>query len=251
MKLLVFTLAAPLMSFGGIAPGELRVSWDRPGRSALAGLTAAALGLTREDDRQEWLAASVAFAVRVDAPGRHMVDYHTTQTAPTRKDRQFATRREELAASDLTTILSQRSYLEDAAFTIAALVEDGGPFTIEEIAQVLEQPRFSIHVGRRCCPPGLPLSPLVVEAPSLGGAFAAYDAEQARFADRAELRSRFIPSGARRALCAVDPRFEALRLLSDVAVERRETRRDDPVSRVRWQFARREQIVGRLMEMPQ
>jgi len=249
-RFLVFTLAAPLMAFGDVAPGERRVSVDRPSRSALVGLVAAALGLARDDDRQSPLAASLAFGVRVDAPGRSTVDYHTTQTAPAKRNRRFATRHNELEVDDLGTILSQRTYVEDGAFTIAALVEVSGPFTVEEIAQVLTRPRLPIHAGRRACPLGLPPSPGVVEATSLSAAFAAYDLEQAKSADRAALRKRFFKDGLQQALCAVDLLFEARGLLADFAAERRELRRDDPVSRLRWQFAPREQIVGRLMAMP-
>ena len=63
-RFLVFTLAAPLMSFGDVAPCERCVGFDRPSRSALSGLISAALGLRRDDSRQAALAASLAFAVR-------------------------------------------------------------------------------------------------------------------------------------------------------------------------------------------
>jgi CRISPR system Cascade subunit CasD len=247
---LVFTLAAPLMAFGDVAPGERRVGVDRPTRSGLIGLIAAALGLTRDDDRQSALAAQLSFAVRVDAAGRASVDYHTTQTAPAKRNRRFATRREELAVDDVVTILSQRTYVEDGAFTVAVLVEEDGPFLIHEIAAALAHPLLPIHAGRRSCPLGLPPSALVIEAPSLIEAFAAYDAEQSDSVDRAALRKRFIANAATDPLCAVDPRFEARDLLAGFSAHHRETRRDDPVSRTRWQFSPREQIVGRLIAVP-
>ena len=247
---LVFTLAAPLMAFGDVAPGERRVGVDRPTRSGLTGLIAAALGLTRNDERQSALAAQLAFAVRVDAAGRANVDYHTTQTAPARRNRRFATRREELAVDGVVTILSQRTYVEDAAFTVAVLVEENGPFLIHEIAAALAHPRLPIHAGRRSCPLGLPPSALVIGAPSLVDAFAAYDAEQASSVDRAALRRCFGGDAAAAPLCAVDPRFEARGLLAGFSAHHRETRRDDPLSRTRWQFSQREQIVGRLIALP-
>jgi CRISPR system Cascade subunit CasD len=250
-RLLVFAYAAPLMAFGDVAPGERRVGVERPTRSGLVGLIAAALGLKREDARQAPLAGSLAFAVRTDAPGRAMVDYHTTQTAPARRNRRFATRREELAAEDRSTILSQRAYMEDAAFTVAALVEGAGPFSAEDIASALVRPRFTVHAGRRACPLGLPPAPVVVEAATLGAAFAAYDAEQAALKERAELIKRFRRESRARAECAVDLRFEALGLLSPgFKPHRREIRRDDPQSRVRWQFSPRERLVGEL-EIPE
>jgi CRISPR-associated Cas5-like protein len=42
-RFLTLTFAAPLASFGAIAVGERRPSWDRPGKSAALGLVAGAL----------------------------------------------------------------------------------------------------------------------------------------------------------------------------------------------------------------
>ena len=50
MRFLVFTLYSPLGSFGEIAVGERRMSWARPGRSAVLGLVAAALGYERTEE---------------------------------------------------------------------------------------------------------------------------------------------------------------------------------------------------------
>ena len=49
-RFLTLTFAAPLASFGAIAVGERRPSWDRPGKSAALGLIAGALGLDRSDE---------------------------------------------------------------------------------------------------------------------------------------------------------------------------------------------------------
>ena len=50
MRFLLFTLYAPMGSFGEIAVGERRMSWARPGRSAVLGLVAAAQGIERTDE---------------------------------------------------------------------------------------------------------------------------------------------------------------------------------------------------------
>ena len=49
-RFLTFALVAPMASFGGLAVGERRSGWDRPGRSAVLGLIGACLGVEREDD---------------------------------------------------------------------------------------------------------------------------------------------------------------------------------------------------------
>lgn len=246
---LVFTLAGPLMAFGDVAPGERRGSTDRPGRSLLLGFLAAALGMRRDDPRHGPLAAALAFAVRVDAPGSAMVDYHTAQTAPRQRKRHFATRREELAIpkEDLGTILSQRTYRVDAAFTVVVLVVADGPFPLEAIAAALERPALPIHAGRRACPLGLPPSPALIEAEAVATAFIAYDQRESANRDRALLRGWLMgPSGGSR-LVAVDQEFRARKLLDGVEINRQETRRDQPVDRLRWQFSPRIELVGTLL----
>jgi CRISPR system Cascade subunit CasD len=108
---LIFTLAAPMASFGGVAVGERRDSWERPSVSALLGLLAAALGVDRSDEATHTaLALSYRFAIRIEQPGDPFADYHTAQVASQRKGRRFATRANELAVDDLETILSRREY---------------------------------------------------------------------------------------------------------------------------------------------
>lgn len=245
--LLVFTLAAPLASFGDVAPGERRVGVGRPGRSALVGLIAAALGLKRDDPRQHSLAKSLAFAIRVDRSGSVLTDYHTTQTAPARKGRHFATRRDELQVADRGTILSQREYRMDSAFTVALMALASEPFTLTQISVALSRPRFMLSAGRKACPLGLPPSPLLATGSSLADVFAIYDAAQGCEADRASLRSSMgiLPRGG---VTAYDLACEEIFIEQGLAMSahtRIETRRDDPLDRGRWQFALRQEHVMR------
>ena len=48
-----------------------------------------------------------------------LADYHTAQVPPARRGRVFRTRREELSASDLGTILSRRDYHVDLVVFVA------------------------------------------------------------------------------------------------------------------------------------
>ena len=68
---LVFTLAAPLASFGAVAVGERRPSWNRPSKSQILGMVASAIGIERrEEARQQALAQSFGLAIRVDDEGQ-------------------------------------------------------------------------------------------------------------------------------------------------------------------------------------
>ena len=126
-RFLTLTFAAPLASFGSIAVGERRPSWDRPGKSAALGLVAGALGLDRSDeDAHRALAENYLFAARgedlpVRAPFRLTIDYHTAQSPPRMRNRRFATRREELAVEDLATTLTRREYRAELLLHAGAL----------------------------------------------------------------------------------------------------------------------------------
>ena len=182
---LVFRLYGPICSWGDIAVGEVRPSTVHPSKSAILGLIAAALGLKRpntaRDDTERTelevahsaLAQGYGFAVRVDAPGVPLVDYHTTQVPSSgtgRNRRQFATRRDELTAvlrPELNTILSRRDYRVDALYTIALWARPGAPHPLAELAARLHEPVFTLYLGRKSCPPALPLAAQVVTADNI------------------------------------------------------------------------------------
>ena len=173
MRFLLFTLYAPMCSLGEIAVGERRMGWARPGRSAVLGLAAAALGIERGDDEAHCaLEEGLHFAVRTDAPGRPFIDYHTAQTPSARRGRTFETRREELDAERVNTVLSSREWRSDACFTVALWGRSGGNADLDEIAAALRRPHFTLYLGRKSAPLGLPLDPEIVEAANLMDALA-------------------------------------------------------------------------------
>ncbi|MBF0169346.1 MAG: type I-E CRISPR-associated protein Cas5/CasD [Alphaproteobacteria bacterium] len=172
---LIFRLYGPLASWGDIAVGERRAGFARPSKSAALGIVAAALGIKRSDkEEQGRLAEGYGFAVRVDAHGRSLRDYHTAQTARmadvkklSKVDSRPLTRKRLLSVDDPETILSQRDYLADALFTVALWKRVGAPNTLAEIRNALTQPKYALYLGRKSCPPALPLSPEVIEASDL------------------------------------------------------------------------------------
>ena len=148
---LLFTLYAPMGSLGQIAVGERRMGWARPGRSAILGLIAAALGIERVDEAAHRnLETGFFYAVRTDAPGRPFIDYHTAQTPKARRGRMFATRREELDADDLHTVLSSREWRSDVCFTIALWPRHDQAVNLSEIVDALRHPvSLSISAARQ------------------------------------------------------------------------------------------------------
>jgi CRISPR system Cascade subunit CasD len=197
------------------------------------GLVAAALGIVRDDEAgHAALEESFGYAARVDAPGRPFLDYHTAQVPPQRRGRRFATRRQELAVDDLETILSQREYRTDALFTAAVWPRKDGPYSLEAIASALKSPRFTLYLGRKAAPLGLPTYPVIVEATSLPDAFS----QRPPLPEPELLRLDLVE----RPLVAFD-----LDAPGDMATGARiERRRDAVASRRRWQFAVREEGVA-------
>jgi CRISPR system Cascade subunit CasD len=245
-RFLLFTLYAPLASWGDIAVGEFRGSWDRPSRSAVLGLLAAALGVDREDaEAHAALEAGLGMGVRLDAGGTPLLDYHTAQTVAERDVRRTRpkTRAALLASGDHHTILSRRGYRQDAVATVAVWLRPRrGParWSLEELAEALRRPRFVLFAGRKANALGAPLAPQVLESLTLAAAFAARPPAPAGLA--AERLRLGMPWGQE---VSHDPceGFE-----SGLDPLRREVRRDRPTDRSRWHFAEREVEVGRLRD---
>lgn len=242
MRFLAFTLAAPLASFGAIAVGERRPSWDRPAKSAVLGLVAGALGITRDDAKaHRALADDYLYAVRVEdfetrAPRRPMADYHTAQTAPAQRGRRFATRRDELSADKIETILTRREYRTDCCFTALLWTETTAPrFDLEQIAAALRAPSFTPYLGRKSCPLMLPMAPRIVEAGEPLEALRVHDGEESEAAKSFREKR---PAVAKARYFALDA---AAKPASNQG--RLEKRRDAVIHRGRWQFGLREEAI--------
>ena len=109
----VFTLWAPLAAMGDVSVGERRAGFDRPGRCAVLGLVAAALGLDRADEAAHAaLDCDYLVAQRLLHRGDLLQDYHTVQAPPADRKARWTTRRAALdqPRHTLGTLLSLRDY---------------------------------------------------------------------------------------------------------------------------------------------
>ncbi len=235
MDVLVFTLAAPIGSYGSLAVGERRYGAERPGRSLVLGIVAAALGLDRADDAAHAdLERRLGTAVRIDRAGELFDDYHTAQVPPARRGKRWPTRRAELAEPTLETILSIREYRTDVHVTPALWLREPGDPDLARIADALVRPHFRLCLGRRSCPLGRPPAPRVIPADSLVAAFDAYD----RAAEEAAAPAHGVGLVAdAEAIDFLGPRTTPERVV---------TRRDVVLSRSRWQFGTRQELVATL-----
>lgn len=223
---LIFRLYGPLAAWGDIAVGEYRPSFAHPSKSAIIGLLAAALGIRRnEDERQKELADACFFAVRVDAMGTLLRDYHTAQVPSEKKGVTRYTRYSELANENLNTILSTRDYRCDAAYTVAVTVRNEAKYTAQALADKLKKPEFTLYLGRKSCPLAFPLQPQVISTATLKEAFASVT-----------FNNEELPGVLTNSPYLI---YWENDKESGFNQEHVITRRDAPLSCIRWQFSER------------
>ncbi len=154
---LILKLQGPMQAWGRESFEGLRPSELFPGRSTLLGLLGACLGVERTDqDRQQTLAGSVSFAVRVDKQGQKMTGYHTVKNA----------REDYRGLKSHDTIQTWREYWQDACYTVAVWNNAEAVVVLSEIAQAVKQPIYTPVLGRRSCPLARPLFETVLFAES-------------------------------------------------------------------------------------
>ncbi len=232
-QFLLFQLYGPLASWGDVAVGEQRPSASHPSKSAILGLLAAAKGIRRDEESiHREMAAGYGFGVRVDASGELLRDYHTAQVPPAKGKAKFFTRRDELRNAELNTILSSRDYRVDGRYTVAVWVRESTIlFTLEALADALRSPRLVPYLGRKSCPTAVPLCPQVLEADSLKSAFAASNFPDDGLLSNIELSDQ------------VSYYWEALDgTAAGMSASMVYPRRDQPLSRKRWQFTERDEF---------
>lgn len=243
-EFLVFTLWAPMAAMGDVAVGERRVGGNRPARSAVLGLVAAAMGIERGDEAGlSTLSNGYGMALLVERTGDLLQDYHSTQIPKPVRYRRKATRREELADPErLNTILTLREYRTDPWSSVALWARRAAPYPLDRLGEALERPSFTLYFGRKSCPLGLPTSPRLVDAETVAAAFLNHDAERPE-AER-EIRHRLGIRGPGTLCADADATNEGGPMLG-AELARVERRRDVAVNRRRWQFGLRDELVAR------
>ena len=137
MATLLLRLAAPLQAWGSSSKFNIRNTEREPTKSGVIGMIAAAKGIQRNDDLKLLEPLSrLRFGIRVDREGKLLKDFHMVH---------------ESKSSHVT----ERYYLSDAVFL--AVLESDDKKLLYEIALALKNPVYPLFLGRRSCPPTLPV----------------------------------------------------------------------------------------------
>lgn len=137
MPTLLLRLAAPLQSWGNNSKFEIRTTEKMPTKSGVIGMLAAALGMRRDEDlsKPEMPLSKLKFGVRADREGEDITDFH-------------------MVFSEKSSYVTYRHYLSDAVF-LAGL--EGSEDFLKKLEIALQNPQFPLFLGRRSCPPTLPI----------------------------------------------------------------------------------------------
>lgn len=145
---LFLRLEGPMQSWGERARWTVRDTSDEPTKSGIVGMLACALGLREDTDLRE-LSRQIDIGVRCDKPGTRLVDYHTVSggvmSAEGKVKRNATTHEPE-------TVVSRRSYLCDAAFTVAVRADSE---LIQRLGDAIQSPHWVIYLGRKSCVPSV------------------------------------------------------------------------------------------------
>ena len=182
-RTVLLRLEGPLQAWGDTSKFVIRRSMDAPTKSAVLGLICCAMGWPRAkviadpipDDHVRELAQrlirqpeeseekprralldllnTLVMGVRIDRAGGRWWDYHTVGAKTG-----ILNAKGEIKINQKTkepeTLISRREYLADASFLVAL---QGDNDLIGEVAKALRSPKWPLYLGRKSCPPSMPV----------------------------------------------------------------------------------------------
>lgn len=165
--ILLLRLEAPLQSYGERAKWDFRDTAYFPTKSGVIGILACALGLKRGSPEIVSLTERLVVSVRADNPGSISRDFQTVSgIIRTAEGGQRGNK------GELSTITSERQYLEDASFLVAICADYS---TLERCRDALLSPVWPPYLGRKSCVPTRPVfEALTDEYGSVQEAFSKY-----------------------------------------------------------------------------
>lgn len=178
---LLLRLEGPLQAWGDPSKFVIRRTMDAPTKSSVLGMICSAEGLSREQARERLLALNaLRMGVRIDRAGARWWDYHTVGAGVGVLTAKGKVKKTE-STGEIETLVTRREYLADASFLVALR---GEAALVRAVHAALDAPKRPLFLGRKCCPPALPIlerpweesgatvGPLLEDAPGLEEALA-------------------------------------------------------------------------------
>ncbi|MGD9854547.1 MAG: type I-E CRISPR-associated protein Cas5/CasD [Planctomycetaceae bacterium] len=143
-------LEGPLQSWGDTSKFVIRRSMEAPTKSGLLGMICCAMGVSRQAAREMLPKLNtLTMGVRIDRPGMRWWDYHTVGAGIG-----MTTAAGQVKTGAKGTLITRREYLADAGFLVAL---QGDAALITQVADALRSPKWTLYLGRKSCPPSLPV----------------------------------------------------------------------------------------------
>jgi CRISPR-associated protein Cas5/CasD subtype I-E len=147
---LFLRLEGPFQAWGDTSKFVIRRTMEAPTKSGVLGLVCCAMGLSREKARQRLPELNgLAMGARMDRPGIRWWDYHTVGAGTG-----LTTAGGGVKTGAHGTLITRREYLADASFLVAL---QGEAKLIEEVREALSSPKWPVFLGRKSCPPSVPV----------------------------------------------------------------------------------------------
>jgi CRISPR system Cascade subunit CasD len=156
---LLLRLEGPLQAWGDVAFDPRRPTREFPSRSGLAGLLANALGWEHRDAaRTTALQDALRYAVREDVRPTLLRDYQTAdlEAIGSQGWTHWGMEKRGGSAKEGTQIL-EKFYLADGSFLAAVALGEGAPAALDELEDALRRPARPLFLGRKGCPPSMPV----------------------------------------------------------------------------------------------
>lgn len=165
MPTLAFYIDAPFQSWGASSKFQYRETNSFPTKSALVGILAAALGIDKWDPEEAQklspfiaLHLTVVKLIKNKIHTTRLSDFHTIGGGYDKNKslREKMSISSKASGGTSTTVITHRSYLNDARFVA---LFNGEKSLLEKIQAALLNPTWGVWYGRKHCLPASPLSP--------------------------------------------------------------------------------------------
>jgi len=147
---LFLRLEGPLQAWGDPSKFLIRRTLDAPTKSGVLGILCCAMGLSRKAARERLPElTALTLGIRIDRRGIRWWDYHSVGAGTG-----MTTAAGGVKTGAQGTMITRREYLADGSYLVAL---QGDEHLVHEIASALAAPRWPLFLGRRSCPPSVPI----------------------------------------------------------------------------------------------